>query len=370
MKSKSLKIVIILVSIFLMSGCAKTLTDENKKVVKYDSKIICESCSKKCDAIEQELKEKNPDSEVLIEYTEEVGAEIDKLKNDLKSCKSDCENKCTLAKKNETGQNLTSNILCKPTNVDVVEIYEKYGVNIGKLPKCSEFKAFDTYEGLWISIFVRPLAWLIIKAGTLLNNYGLALIIISILIRAVLMPFTKSTALQSEHIKEAQPEIDRINKKYENKNDQESQMKKNQETLLVYKKYKINPLSSCLFALIQIPLLFAFIEAINRTPAIFEGRFLGLHLGITPWTAIKSGEWWYLILVVILAVITYLSLNLNKTAGAPGTDTEKQMNMMNKIMLVFITYASFTLSTAICLYWISSSSITVVQNLLVKRVKK
>ena len=60
---------------------------------------------------------------------------------------------------------------------------------------------------------------------------------------------------------------------------------------------------------------------------------------------------------------------MNKGAGAPGMDTEKQMNMMNKFMLVFIVYASFTLSTAICLYWISSSLCTVIQNILVKREK-
>ena len=96
------------------------------------------------------------------------------------------------------------------------------------------------------------------------------------------MPLTKKTAMQSENLKKAQSDIDRINKKYENKQDQQSQMQKSQELMLIYKKYDINPLSNCLFAFIQIPLLFAFIEAINRTPAIFEGKFLGLHLGITP----------------------------------------------------------------------------------------
>ena len=128
-------------------------------------------------------------------------------------------------------------------------------------------------------------------------------------------------------------------------------------------------MSSCLFALIQIPLLFAFIEAINRTPAIFEGKFLGLHLGTTPWIGLKNGEWWYLILVAILALVTYFSFNLNKGAGAPGDDTQKQMDTMSKFMMIFIVYASFTMSTAICVYWISSSAFTIYQNLLVKRVK-
>ena len=333
---KKSKFLILFLCLFLLTGCAKTLTDENKKVVTYDASIICNNC--KCEEEDED-------------------------------CTKECENKCELAKENQTGQRLTKNILCKPTNSDVIEIYEKYKVDIKSLPDCSNFKLASEYEGLWASIFVKPLAWLILKAGTVLKNYGLALVIVSILIRAVLMPLTKKTAMQSENIKKAQPEIDRINKKYEGKDDRDSQMQKSQDTLMVYKKYDINPLSSCLFALIQIPLLFAFIEAINRTPAIFEGKFLGLHLGITPFVALKSGQWWYLAVVIVLAVITHFSLQLNKGVGAPGADTAKQMETMNKFMLVFIIYASFTLSTAICMYWISSSAFTVIQNLLVKRVK-
>ena len=343
MKNRYSKILMIALSILLLTGCTKNLTDENKKIVRYDAGIICNSCNEECEKVKE---------------TEEYD-----------TCKTECETKCTLAKKNQTGQNLTKNILCRPTNKDVLEIYKKYGVDVDKLATCDNFKLFSNYEGLWADLFVKPLAWLIIKVGKLFTNYGLALVLISILIRTLLMPLTKKTAMQSENIKKAQPEIDRINKKYENKLDQESQLKKSQETLLVYQKYNINPMSSCLFALIQIPLLFAFIEAINRTPAIFEGKFLGLHLGITPWVALKNGEWWYLIVVVVLALVTYFSFKLNKGAGAPGDDTQKQMDMMNNFMLIFIVYASFTMSTAICVYWISSSTFTIFQNLLVKREK-
>jgi len=338
MKKNNTKLIMLALCLFLLTGCAKTLTDENKRIVKYNASIICDSCTSSCD-------------------------------KDDSDCAKTCEIKCNESKKNQTGQNLTKNILCQPTNKDVVEIYEKYGVNIKSLPTCPNLSLTSGYEGLWVSLFVKPLAWLIIKVGILLKNYGFSLVLISILIRVALMPLTKKTAVQSENLKKAQPELDRLNKKYENKTDKDSQLQKSQETIVIYQKYGINPMSSCLFALIQIPLLFAFIEAINRTPAIFEGKFLGLHLGITPLTALKNGQWYYLLVIIILAVVTYFSLNLNKGASAPGDDTQKQMNTMNKFMLVFITYASLNLSTAICLYWISSSAFTIFQNLLVKRVK-
>ena len=182
------------------------------------------------------------------------------------------------------------------------------------------------------------------------------------------MPITRKTAMQSENIKKAQPEIDRINKKYENKLDNESQLKKNQEILFIYKKYDINPLSSCLFAFIQIPLLFAFLEAINRTPAIFEEKLLGFHMGVTHLLAITSVDFKYLFIVVILGLVTYYSLNLSR-ADMAGSIDSKQSRFMTIFMLVFIVFASFNVSTAICLYWISTSLFTILQNLLVKKEK-
>ena len=91
----------------------------------------------------------------------------------------------------------------------------------------------------------------------------LLIILITIGIRILLFPVTQKTAMQSENMKKAQPELARLEKKYENKQDQESMMKKSQEMMAIYKKYNISPMAGCIFALLQIPLLFAFLEAIN-----------------------------------------------------------------------------------------------------------
>lgn len=366
MNKKTTKILTILLVVFLLSGCTKTLRD-GKTVVTYNADVICSDCNSKCDELSNGYNDLI--SKDKKELNDEENEFINSYDNEYNSCKNSCETRCTEAKKNQTGQNLTANILCKPTNSDVIEIYEKYGVDIQSLPDCNNFKLVSGYEGLWASLFVKPLAWVILKTGSLFNNYGLALVIISILIRALLMPLTKKSLSQTDSISKAQPEIDRINKKYENKLDQQSQMQKAQETMMVYQKYKINPLSSCLFAIIQIPLLFAFLEAINRTPAIFEGKFLGLHLGITPMIALRNGEWWYLILTVILALVTYFSMSRSMNANMGNAETAKQMKFMNNFMLVFIVFASFSLSTAICIYWITTSAFTIIQNIMIKRNK-
>jgi YidC/Oxa1 family membrane protein insertase len=288
----------------------------------------------------------------------------------LTGCTKPLKNEANKIIKNEkTGQNLTANIFCRPTEKDVLKVYEENKVNINKLPKCEEFKINSGgYEGIWTTVFVKPLAFLMIKIGLAVNNYGLSLILSAILIRLLLIPITKKSAVQSENMKNAQPELQKIEKKYKDKKDQENLMKKSQETLFVYKKYDINPLYGCLFAFIQLPLLFAFLEAINRVPALFEGKFLSLHLGTTPSAGISQGNILYIILTILIIVTTYFSFKL--TSASANKEEQMQKKFMLIFMIGFITLASFNFPTAISLYWITASIFTIIQNLLVKRSKK
>jgi YidC/Oxa1 family membrane protein insertase len=267
-----------------------------------------------------------------------------------------------------TGQSLPKNILCKPSDEKVIQLYEKNKVDLDKLPACTEFKITDGgYQGLWESLFIKPLAWLILELGHIVKNYGLSLIIIGFLIRLAMYPLTKGTVQQSEKMALAKPEIEKIEKKYKDKTSQEDMMNKSRETMMVYQKHKINPLSSCLFAFLQLPLFFAFLEAINRVPAIFEGTFLYLQLGTTPLAAIiERFQFQYLIIVALLGIVTYYSFKVNKVASI-NADANNQMEFLNKILIFFIPAAALTMSTAISIYWITSSAFTILQNLIVKR---
>jgi len=304
MKKNYKKLLLLVLCIFMLTGCTKMLKDSNKKIVRNS----------------------------------------------------------------ETGQTITENIICKPTDASAIKIYEENGVDLDKLPDCSKFSPLSNYEGLWTSIFVKPLAWLIIKIGLILKNYGLALIATCLLIRIILYPFTRKTAMQSEMMKKAQPELQKLEKKYAEKKSAEDQNKKAQEMMLIYQKYKINPVSGCLLAFIQLPLLLAFYEAINRTPAIFEDKFLFFELGKTPWIGIKNGEYVYIVLVVLIFLATLFSFKktLKDQAASPA------MNMKTTLyfMLAIITYSSFTLASAVGIYWITSNLFTIIQNYLVERKKE
>lgn len=279
----------------------------------------------------------------------------------------------TLTKNNKpvknpvTGQSLTENILCKPTDKNIIKIYEENKKDISKLPDCTNYKVNSgKYEGIWTTIFVKPLAWLILKIGNFVKNNGLSLIIVSLLIRLIAFPITKKTAMQSEYMKKAKPELDKLEKKYKDKTDQESLFKKNQEMMLIYKKYKIDPISGCLFSLIQLPLFIGFLEAINRVPAIFEEKFLIFQLGTTPITAFSNGNYVYAILIIIVAVTTFYSFKLNATAMADND----QAKIMNRTMVIMITVMGLFMTSALNIYWITTNLFTIVQNLLVKRGNK
>ena len=303
MKNKIVKIFLITFVLMSLTGCTKVLKDENKKPVKNE----------------------------------------------------------------ETGQNLTENILCRPENKESIKKYEENDIDIKELPKCEEMSIVDgNYEGVWNSIFVKPLAFILVKLGEFFNNYGLSVILVTILIRLVMFPLTKKTAMQSENMKNAKPELDKLEKKYKEKTDQASMMAKSQEMMAIYKKYNISPMSGCLFSFIQIPLFFAFYESLNRLPAIFEGTFLSLNLGTTPSTGISNGSYGYIILIILVVGATYISTKLNQTASM-SSEQEKQMKTMMNMMIVFIFIASFNVATSIAIYWITNSTCTIIQNLLVKR---
>jgi len=270
----------------------------------------------------------------------------------------------------ETGQSLTENIFCRPKDEDVIKIYEENGVDINSLPSCTSFSLTKVnYDGFWSTIFVRTLAWAILKIGTYVKSYGLSLIIVSLIIRLIAFPITQKTAMQSEVLKEAQPELDRLEKKYKDKKDQDSMMKKSQEMAMIYKKYKINPVAGCLFAIIQLPIFIAFLEAINRVPAIFEEKFLLWQLGTTPYVGVSGGikaALCYALLTVLVGLTTYFSLKLNSSSN-PGNDQAAQMT---KIMFFMILFMSVFMTSALNIYWIVSNLFTIVQNILVKKRKE
>ncbi len=274
----------------------------------------------------------------------------------------------------ETGQSVQKNILCQPQeDSQLYKIYQEHNdqldVKLEDLPKCNEFNlSSNKYRGLWNSLLVRPIALIVLKLGYLINNFGLSVMIVGLLIRLIMLPLSLKSVRQSASIQKAQPELAKIEKKYANKTDNASMMQKSQEMMLVYQKYKINPVSGCLLALIQIPLFFAFLDAINKVPAIFEGSLFGMQLGMTPWKGINQGQYIYIVLIFLIIATTYISFKNSMNQNNTNDEMMQQMSFMFKFMIISISIASFTLPTAIAFYWIVTNGFAFIQNIIIKRI--
>ena len=277
----------------------------------------------------------------------------------------------------ETGQTLTANILCKPSDENLLNKYEEYDdkltVNLEDLPSCKSFTPNKIeYKSLWESLFVKPLAWIILKLGYLIKDMGISVMLVGLLMRLIMLPIQIKNVNQTENMKKVQPELEKIEKKYANKTDNESLMAKSQETMLLYKKYQINPISGCIMAFIQLPLFFAFLEAINRVPAIFEGKFLNtsMYLGMTPATGIAQGHYIYIILIILIILTTFLSFRNSMSGQSQNSEMAQQMKMMSIFMILMVSFASLSLPTAIALYWIVTNGFAVIQNAIIKKINE
>ena len=103
---------------------------------------------------------------------------------------------------------------CTKTLTDENKKPVKNKVKLDKLPECDDFKVTSgKYQSLWESFFVKPLSYILLKIGKLVGNYGVSVIIVSLIIRLIAFPITKKTAMQSELMKKAQPELNKLQKK-------------------------------------------------------------------------------------------------------------------------------------------------------------
>lgn len=122
---------------------------------------------------------------------------------------------------------------------------------------------------------LKPFAWILgkIMEGIFfllecvgIHNLGVTIIIFTLVVYLLILPLTYKQQKFAKFQVKMNPEIEAIRKKYEGKQDQESMMKMNQETQLVYGKYGVSPMGSCLQALIQIPLIFTLYRIIYNIP--------------------------------------------------------------------------------------------------------
>ncbi|MCF6139118.1 YidC family membrane integrase SpoIIIJ [Pseudalkalibacillus berkeleyi] len=209
----------------------------------------------------------------------------------------------------------------------------------------------DKSTGFWDEYIVYPLSWLITEVSEFFNsNYGLGIVIVTLLIRLVLLPLMIKQTKSSMAMQQIQPEIKALREKYSSK-DQKTQQKLQQETMQLFQKNGVNPLAGCMPLIIQMPILLGFYHAIMRTEEIANHNFLWFDLG--------NPDPIYL-LPLIAGVTTYLQQKI-MMGGSDAMSANPQMKMMLYIMPVMIVVFAVTFPAALSLYWVVGNLFMIAQ---------
>lgn len=216
--------------------------------------------------------------------------------------------------------------------------------------------------GFFDHYFVYPFSLLIKYVASLLNgNYGLSIILITLVIRLFLMPFSlkqmKSSVKMKETMNVMKPEMDAIKEKYKDKKDANEKLQMQQEMSQLYQKHNMNPFASigCLPMIIQFPIIIAFYYAIRRIPDIAAHSFLWFNLGQVDF-----------ILPFVAAAIYFMQSRVSLIGLDPKQ--RKQMAIMGLLSPVMIGFISFNMPAALPLYWAVSGAFLVLQTLLSKKL--
>ncbi len=215
-------------------------------------------------------------------------------------------------------------------------------------------------DGFFHNYFVEPFANLIHWLAEIFNSYGIAIIVITLVIRLVLMPLMLKQYKKQRDMKEKmdvlKPEMDAIQKKIKATKDQKEQQKLQQEMLGLYQKHGVNPLNmGCLPLLIQMPILMGFYYAIRGSEEIASHTFLWFNLG-------QSDIW----ITAIAGIVYYLQFKVS--LSSMPTAQQQQMKFMGLLSPVMIVMISLNAPSALPLYWTIGGIFLTIQTLISRKL--
>ncbi|MDU2236205.1 MAG: YidC/Oxa1 family membrane protein insertase [Fusobacterium periodonticum] len=192
------------------------------------------------------------------------------------------------------------------------------------------------------------LALLLTTTDKYVGNFGVSIIVVTILIKIALLPLTLKQDKSMKEMKKIQPELEKLKEKYAN----DKQML-NIKTMELYKEHKVNPLGGCLPLLLQLPILFALFGVLRSGIIPADSSFLWLKL---------TDKDPYYILPILNGAVSFFQQKLMGSA-----DSNPQMKNMMYIFPVMMIYISYRMPSGLQLYWLTSSVLAVVQQYFIMK---
>lgn len=243
------------------------------------------------------------------------------------------------------------------------------------------FQYMMSEEGIFAAIFIYPLAKCI---NLLAPHIGvvLAIVVVTIGIHGIVLLFTWKSNVSQQKMQALQPEMVRIQKKYEGKDDQQSRIKMQQEISALYAKNGINMFGSLLVGFIQLPILIAVYHAVQRASSVASGHFLNMNMETSPLNGLKEGKVIYIFAFLTMIMIQIISLRVpqwlnekraRKEAEMHFRRYEKPANPMGKSMYIMVLVVSSLLITwpvAMTIYYIISSLVMIAKTFFIDYVMR
>lgn len=194
--------------------------------------------------------------------------------------------------------------------------------------------------------------------NAIIPNYGIAIILLTLLVRVVFWPLTHKSTVSMRKMSVIQPQIKALQAQFK-----DNPQKLQQETLKLYREHKVNPFSSCLPMLVQIPIFIALFTVLRSAVELRFSEFLwiadlsqpeNLFAGILP------------VPLNILPILTAVTMGL-QTHLSPGAGDPAQKKMMTWMMPIMLLFMFYSMPSALCLYWTVSQVLSIVQMWMIHR---
>jgi YidC/Oxa1 family membrane protein insertase len=217
----------------------------------------------------------------------------------------------------------------------------------------------------WFTVLAKPCVWLMNRLYSVIPNYGIAIIILTILIKIVLWPLGSKSYKSMSEMKKIQPLMKEIREKYKN-----DKKKMNEEVMSLYRTYKINPLGGCLPMVVQLPVFFALYRMLYQA---IELRHAPFFLWIDDLSApdrlfhfsfsipFMEPPYGIPVLTIIMGGTMLLQQKMSPPMGDP-TQAKMMMFMPLIFTVIFINFSS-----GLVLYWLVNNILSISQQYYIQK---
>jgi YidC/Oxa1 family membrane protein insertase len=208
----------------------------------------------------------------------------------------------------------------------------------------------DVMDFGWFGFIGKPLLWLLLHFQAFVGNWGIAIILLTVLVKLVTLPFVTKSMRSMKTMSLLAPQLKELNKKYAG-DKQRTQM----ETMALYQKYGVNPLTGCLPMFMQMPIWIALYRMLSNAGELYHQPFIPGWIG-----DLTAADPFY-VLPVILCVAMFFQARLTPASPDPSQKTQQQI--MKYGMPLGFGVMSFFFPSGLTLYIFTNTLLTAVQSL-------